>query len=709
MKKLLIIFMILLCHLSFSQENIRTDTLKYELNQVTVTSTRFPEKIMQVPYAVSFIAGSELQNIKGYGLDEVLSQVPGVLAQSRYGIQDVRISIRGFGSRGAGDRSNAGTSRGIRLMIDGIPETEPDGRTSFDMVDLNAAGTVEILRSNASSLWGNASGGIINISTIPYDDFSGIGIKGMFGSFGLQKHGLAFASAIGTGRVFGSVYNSIFDGWRIHSAGSRSVLNIGIISNLAPQTQLGVYLIGAIDVFHIPGPLTLAQFDTNPQQSNPVYLSRDERRDNRLGRIGVTLDHQIDESNQISSMAFVNPKALARSERGKYKDFTRYHTGGNFVYRNTSSLANDLLNRVSVGVDEAYQDGAIAFYKLSSTNGRSAALTDHKREGANNLGAFIQDELNIGDNLSLLLGGRYDNITYSYEDFTNPALGINDKHFERFTPKAGITYMISPSHSIYANIGGGVEVPAGNETDPADTFGQDTVYLINPLLEPIVSTSFEAGTKQIFVLSNPDFIRSLSYDVALYYIDIKNDIVPYRGGIFYFTAGKTNRMGMELGTSFNFNYGITLKASFTLSDNKYVDYKIDSVHYGVPGKIADYNNNKVAGTPGMFYNSSLIYAPDALNGFYISLNVNGIGKYFVDDANTINVPAFGIINATIGLNKPIRIADHFSVSGFVTVNNLTDSKYAASAFINPDKLNGVPVYLEPGLPRNFTASLSFNF
>jgi iron complex outermembrane recepter protein len=709
MQKLFLVLFLSMCQFIFSQERSKKDTLKYELDQITITSTRFPELIMQVPYAVSYISETALQNTKGYGLDEVLSQIPGVLAQSRYGGQDVRISIRGFGARGSGDRSNAGTSRGIRIMIDGFPETEPDGRTSFDMVDLNSAQSIEVLRSNASALWGNASGGIINISTVPASDYQGIGIKGMFGSFGFQKYGLSFGSNLGDGKVFGSINSSISDGWRVHSAAKRSVIDLGIISQMAPQTQLGIFLLGSSNIFHIPGPLTQAQFDSNPQQANATYLARDERRYNRLGRIGASIDHHIDESNQLSGMAFINSKYLQRSERGTFREFTRYHVGGNFIYSNLTTLSENLINRFSAGVDEAYQDGSISFFSLSPTNGRGSTLNDHKREGANNLGAFLQDELKIGEKLTLLLGGRYDNIAYYNENFLDPSLGVGEKHFEKFTPKAGITYMLSPSHSIYANLGGGVEAPAGNETDPTGTYGQDTVYLINPLLSPIVSTTLEAGTKQIFFLKNQEFLQSFSYDIALYYIDIKNDIVPYRGGRFYFTAGKTNRMGIEFGSSINFNYGFTLKGALTISDNKYVDYKVDSVHYGNPGKFAEYKDNKVAGTPGMFYNVSLTFAPSMLKGFYLALDFNGIGKYFADDANKIEVPAFGIINISVGLNKPWKIAEHFAVTGFLTVSNLTDKNYVGSAFINPDIVNKVPVYLEPGMPRNLTASLSFNF
>lgn len=697
---------------AFSQQkvdkNFQPDTLKHEMNQITVTATRYAENILEIPYAVTILTKDQIQNFKGYGLDEVLSSVPGVLAQSRAGTQDVRLVIRGFGARGSGDRSNSGTSRGIRIMLDGIPETEPDGRTSFDNIDLSLADNLEVIRSNSSALWGNASGGIVNISSVPYFETPFVSAGGMFGSFGLQKYTVKTGAVLGAGKLSIAVSNMNFDGWRDHSNAKRTLVNANLISNLNERTKLGLYIVAASNLFYIPGPLTQAEYDNDPKQSNSTYKSRDERRFNKLGRIGVTLDHSVNEMHEFSGMVYVNPKYLQRSERGTFRDFTRYHVGGNFIYRNNLKISDEVTNKLSVGFDEAYQDGAILFYGLTADHQRNVNdLRDNKREGANTFGGFLQTEIRVGEKLSVLLGGRYDHVTYYSESFIEDGYGLQKKNFERFTPKAGLTYMFTPTHSIYANLGGGVEVPAGNETDPAGTFGQDTVYLINPLLEPITSTTFELGTKQLLYISDNSFINNLSYDVALYYITVKNDIIPYRGGRFYFTAGETNRMGIEVGVNLQMNYGLSLQGSLTYSQNKYNDYTVDSVHYGNPGHIADYKDNKVAGIPDLFYSAGLQYAPEFFYGAYVSLGMNGLGNYFVDDANKTEVPAYNLINASIGIKDAIKITDFLSISGFLSVNNLADTKYAASAFINPDLVGGVPVFLEPGLPRNIIASASF--
>src|SRR5215208_4366012 len=134
---------------------------------VTVTATREPAPILRTPLAITKITTPELRAANGYGLEDALTLVPGVVAQSRYGTGDIRLMIRGFGARGAGDRSNSGTTRGVRILIDGFPETEPDGRTALDQLDLGTAEAVEIIRSNASSIYGNAAGGVVNMITVP--------------------------------------------------------------------------------------------------------------------------------------------------------------------------------------------------------------------------------------------------------------------------------------------------------------------------------------------------------------------------------------------------------------------------------------------------------------------------------------------------------------------------------------------------------------
>lgn len=367
------------------------DSTAYEFEQVTVTALRYPEQAINVPLAVSVLGAERLQNTRGYGLEEALKFVPGVLAQSRAGNQDVRITIRGFGARGAGDRSNAGTSRGIRILLDGSPQTEPDGRTAFDLIDLSLAQRIEVIRSNASAVWGNASGGVINIISAPTFDAPFVSPQVLSGSFGLQKYTLQTGARLGEARLALALSNTTFDGWRQNSASERTLVNISLLSHPGERTKFGTYLVGVKNKFFIPGPLSQAQFEAEPQQANATYLQRSERRYNRLGRISATLNHDLNDMHGISALAFVEPKYLQRSERGTFRDFNRYHVGGSVAYRFHQNISAAVQSTFQIGVDEAYQDGAILFYSLSPANERGEGLQQNKREGANTFGAFAQE------------------------------------------------------------------------------------------------------------------------------------------------------------------------------------------------------------------------------------------------------------------------------------------------------------------------------
>jgi iron complex outermembrane receptor protein len=423
----------------------------------------------------------------------------------------------------------------------------------------------------------------------------------------------------------------------------------------------------------------------------------------------MNYDYNFDDENSINGSFFISPKYLQRSERGTFRDFTRYHIGGNAIYKNSVAFSNEFHNIFLAGFDEQFQDGAILFYNLSDGNGRGNELKTNKKEGANSFGIFLQDEILLNEKVSLIAGLRYDNITYYNQDFMK--LNFKDeKVFEKITPKFGLSYRFDIAHTLYLNFGSGVEVPAGNETDPET--GKDTIYLLNPLLEPIKSQTFEIGSKNIFLLSE-GLIKFFKIDAAAYYINITDDLIPYQSGRFYFTAGKTSRIGIEAGAELILDYGLSLSAAFTFMNSKYDDYKIDSVHYDTTktGKYADFEGNKVAGIPDLFYNLTVKYSIEQLNSLFVELNLEGIGQYFADDANLFEVPAYNILNLKIAFEKPLAISDNFYIRLFATLNNILNKKYAASAFINPDleKHTGKPVYLEPGLPRNFVIGLSLDW
>ncbi len=267
----------------------RPDTLVYPFQEVVVTGTRTPESALSLPAGVSVVHRGAFADTRGNSLSDALGGLPGVFVQSRGGSQDVRITIRGFGARGNGERSNVGNMRGIRVLTDGIPVTEPDGRTSLDLVDLGNTDRIEVVRSNASALYGNASGGIVNLRTDLGFDQPYVEYRQRAGAYGYHREQAVAGFGVGRARGVFSLSNTTFDGWRPHSSGTATQASLRLTVPLGEHDHLGVLLDAVSDLNRFPGALTRAEADADPTQANASFVSRDERRRNRVGRLALTL------------------------------------------------------------------------------------------------------------------------------------------------------------------------------------------------------------------------------------------------------------------------------------------------------------------------------------------------------------------------------------------------------------------------------------
>ena len=131
------------------------------LDSIVVTATRSAARAFDVPASVDVIDASVIRDARPMvNLSETLPRVPGVFAANRQNYaQDLQISSRGFGSRAAFG------VRGVRLYQDGIPVTMPDGQGQTGSFSLISAQRIEVLRGPFSTLYGNASGGVISVFT----------------------------------------------------------------------------------------------------------------------------------------------------------------------------------------------------------------------------------------------------------------------------------------------------------------------------------------------------------------------------------------------------------------------------------------------------------------------------------------------------------------------------------------------------------------
>jgi iron complex outermembrane recepter protein len=664
-----------------------TDSTVVPIEGVTVTGTRTPETILRTPAAVSIVSKDRIASTREISLADGLARVPGVFVQSRGGAQDVRVTIRGYGARGSGERSNSGNMRGIRVLTDGIPITEPDGRTSLEFVDLGGTERVEILRSNGSVLYGNAAGGVINLRTKTDFDSPFLDLSQLAGGYGFLRSQVFAGYTLGRARGTVSVYNSKFDGWRKHSGSATTSIQNRLMSPLDDNTRLGLLLDYVSNFNRYPGPLTQAQFDADPAQGNATFITRDERRFNRVGRAGLTLERDLPGKQRLTVASWVEPKVLQRSERNRFRDFTRYHVGGNATYQLQTALASGWQGLWTAGGDEQYQDGTIQFYNLLPGGTRSTTVFANKREGANSAGGFVQGEVR-NEQWSVRVAARYDNLWYISEDRVAPELNAT-KHFTQVTPKGSIARTFE-HHTIYAAVGGGVESPAFNEIDPPPPY--DVTTSLNPFLKPMKSTSYELGAKGTLVDERAG-VGHVAYDVALYNIDVTDDIVPFDGGGFFYTVGKSRRRGVELGLNWVPVPALTFDGALTLSHNEYLDYTNDVSQ--ALGRT--FNGNDVAGLPAGIFDSELRWrvAP----GLSVAGTYKYIGKSFADDANLASARAASLVGAEAEYGRATPFG---FVKLFVAGDNLTDERYVASVFINGVRSE----YYEPGLPANVSAGVT---
>ena len=134
----------------------------FEADAVVVTATRIEQKSFDLPASIDAVGKAAIQDQQlRVNISESLGGVPGLVANNRYNYaQDLQISIRGFGAR-----ASFGV-RGVKLYQDGIPFTMPDGQGQTGSFALDTAKRIEVLRGPFAALYGNASGGVIQLFTV---------------------------------------------------------------------------------------------------------------------------------------------------------------------------------------------------------------------------------------------------------------------------------------------------------------------------------------------------------------------------------------------------------------------------------------------------------------------------------------------------------------------------------------------------------------
>ena len=710
MRKYLIVLTALIAGLvssvGFSQEVEYADTSiqyqtieipEYELDDVVVTGSRVNKKIIDIPYPVVRIDNSLFQYDRKIGVFDVLPSIPGMFLQSRYGNHDVRIAIRGFGSR-----SNSGI-RGVRILLDDIPESEPDGQTRIEAIDFNSIGRIEIVKGNSSSLYTNAPGGVVNfINDVDFPRSFAVQFN-QFGSFDLRRNGLK--AGVRTDKYgFVTTYSyQNYTGFREHNNEYWHIFNTVLEVHPGDNTSLKILGYFVDGLIKLPGSLTKEEFEEDPFQADQRQVDRDSKRISTKGRLGVRFNTKFGKSlnNEIEITTYGTMKFFHRPTR-LYKIINRNGLGLTARYANRTNIFG-MQNEFTIGTDVFLQPARIEFY--DNINGQKGdQLIQLLDEGINNTGFYISDNFELlQDRMFLLLSGRYDYVSYDITEETLPSR-TDQRTFEAFTPKIALNYKLTPHIAVYTSFGLSFDSPAKNELDPFDP-----AYLYNQELQAQESKNFELGIKGNIISYDALYFRNVLFEATFFNINIDNEIVPFEvlGDVFFRNAAVTNRLGIELGTQLEVIERLQFVFSYTYSNFSYDSYFAKTIEFDSTGFVEseeDFSNNIVPSVPEHNIYMSLAYTfPFAtnLNGF-LKFSYMGISGLWVDDANSDKTDAYNLLNSVLGFDMKFG---NFNLLVSAGVNNMFDLVYVG--FTNTNSAD--KRFYEAGAPRNFFASLNLGY
>ena len=667
---------------------------------VVVSATRAPRPSLEVPASIDRVYGEDIRQGRiQVNLSESLGAVPGILVQNRQNYaQDLQVQSRGFGAR-----ATFGV-RGIRLIADGIPASMPDGQGQAATFALGSAERIEVLRGPFSSMYGNASGGVINVETESgppqptlWGDVSG-------GSYDSWRAAAKFGGQWGRVNGLGELSRFDTEGYRQHSAARRDQLNTKLRIGLQERSSLTL-VVNGLEQPQTQDPLglTRAEYQADPRQATPNALAFDTRKSIAHRQAGATFNHGFGSESRMQATVYggerkvqqflaipLTPAAqLAPTHSGGVVDLDR--TFGGVALRYFHDVGTSL--RLSVGAEYEQMDERRRGF--INNFGEMGALKRDEDDTVSSTGLYAQAEWKFAERWAAHGGVRTSRVRFRTEDhFVAPGNPDDSgaKSYRATTPVAGILFRPSQRTSFYANFGRGFETPTfaelANVNAPATG--------LNFALEASRSRHLETGVKSIL----PAGVR---VNVALFRIVTENEIVIDRSGggrSTFRNAGHTDRDGVEVGAETVSEGPWKARLAYTYLDAEFRESFATVT--GTPAvPITVPAGSKLPGVPKSVLYGELRYQAER---FYAQLEGLRKARVPVNDQNSAFAAAYTTLNAVFGL---VQASAGWRISEYLRVDNLTDKNYVGSVVVN-DANNR---FYEPSPRRNYVlgvqASLQF--
>jgi len=627
-----------------------------DLEPYLVTATRRETPVTEAPAAVSLIDKETIQQASAQlSLDEPLRGVPGVFVLNPYNFaQDTRIAIRGFGAR-----SDFGI-RGIRLIVDGIPATLPDGQGSVDGIDLGSAERIELIRGPASALYGAASGGVIRIETESAPSAPFLETRHTAGDDGLYKAQLKSGLEDGPVNALVSLSALEFDGFRDHSRTEERKFNAKVRYALDSGASFEL-IANLVDLpkQDDPGGLTAAEVEADRRQARDRNLLFDAGEELTQEQVGLGYLLPFASGHELELRAYAVHRDFANRlpfESGGQVAFDRFFAGGSLLHRFESPDLR-LLSGLELG---RQRDDRRNFDNLEGSRG---PLALDQIETVDSLGAFVLVERELPADLTASAALRFDRVDFEVDDrFTADGDDSGTLDFEAASPMLGLQWGPHPGLNLYANLSTAFETPATTELDNPSGGG------FNDALDPQTATSFEVGLK-----GRLEAPQALSYELVLFSVDVEDSLVPFEladspDREFYRNAGASRHRGLEGALSIRLAEPLELSLAYTYSDFEYEDFD-------APG--GDFAGNRIPGIPRHLVNLRLDYRH--ASGVFASWNSRWVGALYADDANATEVAGYRVSDLRFGLERSVG---NWSLTAFLGVDNLFDRDYDANIRIN---------------------------
>ena len=635
------------------------DTLStINLEQVVLKSSKIQTLKESLPLSITAINLEPIQDSKQQlSLNDYLVNVPGLFAlNSTNYAQDLRVSIRGFGAR------SAFGIRGVKIIVDGIPETTPDGQGQIDNLNLGAIKTIEVIRGPSSLLYGNASGGVISINTIDEinKNYASGGVS--FGSYNMSLYQLGFgiktnktnyifqSNQIKTNgyRVFSGFKNTNVNGRIFHAFSKQSKLNFNVNYTDSPYAQDA-------------GSLDIEAVNENRRQARQRNIDFDTQESVRQLKLGLNYVYNFNAKLKFNTNGFFSNrdfKGKLPFEFGGIIDLFRWYYGHGSNL-NFESFTKKSKNTLQIGYELAFQkDKRQRFRNLEGIQGEQ---TLNQKEQFNNIGVYVLDHYSVGK-LLLRSGIRYDaNTLYAKDQFLANGDDSDTINLNAFNYSLGVNYNFIKYHYLFTGVSTSFETPVLSElsSNPNDSGG------FNKNLKAQSAINYEIGYK----LST----GKTEAEMALFYIQTKNDIVPFELAAFpdrdfFRNAGSTIRRGLEVSLKQKIMKWLTLNMNYSYSEFEYKNYELPS---------GNFSGNTLPGIPKHRVALNTIF--NHKKGFFIALQGQHVGTLYTNDFNNVKVEPYTVLD--LNLKYDIKL-NKVKLIPFLGANNLLNTKYNDNIRIN---------------------------